>query len=130
MFAATFCTIVSGAVVERIKLIPFLIFCIFFVSFCYPVTGYWKWGTGWLDAMGFYDFAGSALVHSVGGWGALAGAILLAPRTSHLAPQSIALKTLSPFPVIICHWPPWGFSYCGSGGSVLMEDQFYLLIRE
>ena len=80
MFAATGATIVSGAVAERIKLNSFLIFVTLFVAICYPITGMWKWGGGWLDTHGFYDFAGSTLVHSVGGWGALAGAILLGPR--------------------------------------------------
>jgi len=73
MFAATAATIVSGAVAERIKLEAFLIFSTLFVALAYPIAGMWKWGAGWLDALGFYDFAGSTLVHSVGGWGALAG---------------------------------------------------------
>jgi len=74
MFAATAATIVSGAVAERVKLLPFLIFCVVFVSLVYPVVGSWKWGGGWLDGLDvpFYDLAGSTLVHSVGGWGALA----------------------------------------------------------
>jgi ammonium transporter, Amt family len=59
MFAATAATIVSGAVAERIKLGPFLVFSTVFVAVSYPITGYWKWGTGWLDGLGFYDFAGS-----------------------------------------------------------------------
>ena len=70
MFAATAATIVSGAVAERIKLHSFLIFTALYVALVYPIAGSWKWGGGWLDAMGFYDFAGSTLVHSVGGWGA------------------------------------------------------------
>ena len=77
MFAATGATIVSGAVAERIKLGPFLLFAVLFVSIVYPITGFWKWGAGWLDTLGFYDFAGSTLVHSVGGWAALAGIIVL-----------------------------------------------------
>jgi len=82
MFAATCCTIVSGAVAGRIKLSSFLIFAALFVGISYPITGSWKWGAGWLDSMdtGFYDFAGSTVVHSVGGWGALVMAILLGPR--------------------------------------------------
>ncbi|HKL22939.1 MAG TPA: hypothetical protein VJ904_14120, partial [Tichowtungia sp.] len=80
MFAATAATIVSGAVAERIKLPSFLIFSTIYVGLVYPVVGSWKWGAGWLDQMGFYDFAGSTLVHSVGGWGALASIILLGPR--------------------------------------------------
>ena len=80
MFAATAATIVSGAVAERIKLGSFLIFTTIYVAIIYTVAGSWKWGGGWLDGMGFYDFAGSTLVHSVGGWGALAGIIVLGPR--------------------------------------------------
>lgn len=123
MFAATCCTIVSGAVAERIKLVPFFIFCALFVSLSYPITGYWKWGAGWLDAKGFYDFAGSTLVHSVGGWGALAGAILLGPRVnkytkSGIKPipgHSIPMATIGVFLL----WFGWfGFN----GGSVLSAD--------
>lgn len=80
MFAATAATIVSGAVAERIKLPSFMVFATLFVGLVYPIAGSWKWGAGWLDAMGFYDFAGSTLVHSVGGWGALIGAAMLGPR--------------------------------------------------
>jgi Amt family ammonium transporter len=80
MFAATAATIVSGAVAERVKLGPFLIFCTLYVALIYPWVGSWKWGAGWLDARGFHDFAGSTLVHSVGGWGALAGIIVIGPR--------------------------------------------------
>ena len=82
MFAATCATIVSGAVAERIKLESYIIFTILFVAIAYPVIGSWKWGKGFLDMREtpFYDFAGSTLVHSVGGWGALAGVILLGPR--------------------------------------------------
>ena len=80
MFAATAATIVSGAVAERIKLGPFLVFSTIYVAAIYPIVGMWKWGGGWLDARGFHDFAGSTLVHSVGGWAALAGVMLLGPR--------------------------------------------------
>jgi Amt family ammonium transporter len=80
MFAATCATIVSGAVAERVKLGPFIVFSIIFVALVYPILGSWKWGNGWLAGKGFYDFAGSTLVHSVGGWGALAGIIVLGPR--------------------------------------------------
>ena len=75
MFAATCATIVSGAVAERIKLWSFMVFCTVFVGFVYTIGGSWKWGGGWLHAAGFHDFAGSTLVHSVGGWGALAGVL-------------------------------------------------------
>jgi ammonium transporter, Amt family len=123
MFAATCCTIVSGAVAERVKLVPFLIFCLLFVTISYPITGYWKWGAGWLDAKGFYDFAGSTIVHSVGGWGALAGAILLGPRLGKYTSKgikpipghSMPLATIGVFLL----WFGWfGFN----GGSVLSAD--------
>jgi Amt family ammonium transporter len=80
MFAATAATIVSGAVAERIKLSSFLIFSTVYVAIIYPVAGSWKWGAGWLDQLGFYDFAGSTLVHSVGGWAALVGEIIVGSR--------------------------------------------------
>ena len=62
---------------ERVKIGPFLIFSTIYVAIVYPIAGSWKWGAGWLDQMGFYDFAGSTLVHSVGGWAGLAGIIVL-----------------------------------------------------
>ncbi len=80
MFAATAATIVSGAVAERIKISSYLIFTFIFVGLLYPIAGSWKWGAGFLDELGFYDFAGSTLVHSVGGWGALAGIWLVGSR--------------------------------------------------
>jgi len=123
MFAATCCTIVSGAVAERIKLLPFLFFCLLFVSLSYPITGYWKWGAGWLDAKGFYDFAGSTLVHAVGGWGALAGAILLGPRTGKYGEKGIKPIPGHSMPLasvgVFLLWFGWfGFN----GGSVLSAD--------
>jgi len=123
MFAATCCTIVSGAVAERIKLVPFLIFCLLFVTISYPITGYWKWGAGWLDARGFYDFAGSTIVHSVGGWGALAGAILLGPRLGKYTTKGIKPIPGHSMPLaaigVFLLWFGWfGFN----GGSVLSAD--------
>jgi len=85
MFAATCATIVSGAVAGRVKLGPFLLFSIVFVGLIYPITGSWQWGGGWLADMGFADFAGSTLVHAVGGVGALVGAIILGPRIGKYA---------------------------------------------
>jgi len=123
MFAATAATIVSGAVAERIKLGPFLLFSILFVAISYPITGSWKWGYGWLNDAGFYDFAGSTLVHSVGGWGALAGVMILGPRLGKyvggkLRPipgHSMPLATIGVFLL----WLGWfGFN----GGSVLSAD--------
>lgn len=79
-FAGTAATIVSGAVAERIKFLSFLIFSLLLVAIVYPITGHWIWGGGWLADMGFYDFAGSTVVHSVGGWAALIGAWILGAR--------------------------------------------------
>jgi Amt family ammonium transporter len=123
MFAATAATIVSGAVAERIKLGSFLIFSTLFVAVSYPITGSWKWGYGWLNTLGFYDFAGSTLVHSVGGWGALAGVIVLGPRLGKykdgkvhpMLGHSLPLATIGVFLL----WLGWfGFN----GGSVLSAN--------
>jgi len=123
MFAATAATIVSGAVAERIKLGSFVWFALLFVSLCYPITGSWLWGGGWLAKLGFYDFAGSTLVHAVGGWGALMGAVFLGPRVgkytrSGIKPipgHSMPLATTGVFLL----WLGWfGFN----GGSVLSAD--------
>jgi len=123
MFAATAATIVSGAVAERIKLHSFLIFSVIFVGLVYPIVGSWKWGAGWLDGMGFYDFAGSTLVHSVGGWGALAGAMLLGPRLGKYGNGSIKAIPGHSMPLatigVFLLWLGWfGFN----GGSVLSAD--------
>lgn len=80
VFADTAATIFTGAVAERIKFIAFLIFSFLLIGISYPITGHWIWGGGWLSKLGFYDFAGSTVVHSVGGWAALVGAWLLGPR--------------------------------------------------
>jgi Amt family ammonium transporter len=126
MFAATAATIVSGAVAERVKFYPFLIFTVLFVGILYPITGSWQWGMGWLKTMEvpFYDFAGSSLVHSVGAWGALAGVILLGPRIGKYAADgsirvipghSLPLATIGVF-LLFLGW--FGFN----GGSVLSAD--------
>ncbi len=123
MFAATTATIVSGAVAERIKINSYLIFTILFVGLIYPVIGSWKWGYGFLDANGFYDFAGSTIVHSVGGWAALAGIIVLGPRigkyvngkVKDFPGSSVPLATMGVFLL----WFGWfGFN----GGSVLSAN--------
>ena len=121
VFCATTASIVSGTIAERIKLWPFLIFTLFLTGFIYPIVGSWEWGTGWLDAMGFSDFAGSTLVHSTGGWAALAGAIILGARAGKYGPNgevnpipgsSMPLATLGTFIL----WLGWfGFN----GGSQL-----------
>jgi Amt family ammonium transporter len=80
VFAGISATIVSGAVAERIKFLAFFLFSLFLAGIAYPITGHWIWGNGWLSDLGFWDFAGSTAVHSVGGWAALVGAVLLGPR--------------------------------------------------
>ncbi len=87
VFAGTAATIVSGAVAERIKFHSFVIFSLILVAFMYPVTGHWVWGGGFLGQEGFRDFAGSTVVHSVGGWAALSGAIILGPRLGKYLPD-------------------------------------------
>lgn len=81
VFVAATCSIVSGALAERIKLWAFLVFAVVLTGIIYPIQGSWTWGGGWLSEMGFSDFAGSTIVHSVGGWAALSGAIILGART-------------------------------------------------
>ncbi len=120
MFAATAATIVSGAVAERIKMSSYLIFTLIFVGFVYPVIGSWKWGKGFLEAMNFYDFAGSTIVHSVGGWGALAGIIVLGARKGKYIKGKVIDKPGSSVPLAVIGvfllWLGWfGFN----GGSVL-----------
>ncbi|MEM0947539.1 MAG: ammonium transporter [Pseudomonadota bacterium] len=120
MFVAATASIVSGVLAERIKLWPFLVFVVVLTGIMYPISGSWQWGGGWLSEMGFSDFAGSTIVHSVGGWAALAGAIILGPRLGkykdgqvHPMPGSnLALATLGTFIL----WLGWfGFN----GGSQL-----------
>ena len=124
MFCAATASIVSGALAERIKLWPFLIFTIILTALIYPIQASWKWGGGFLDGMGFQDFAGSTVVHSVGGWAALAGAIILGPRIGKYASDgkvvpiqgsNLPLATLGTFIL----WLGWfGFN----GGSQLYMD--------
>jgi Amt family ammonium transporter len=120
VFCATAASIVSGTLAERIKLWPFLIFCALLTGLIYPIAGAWKWGEGWLHARGFLDFAGSTIVHSVGGWAALVGAIVLGARlgkysggrTNPMPGSSMPLATLGTFIL----WLGWfGFN----GGSQL-----------
>ena len=87
VFCATAMSIVSGTIAERIKLIPFLIFAVILTGIIYPIQGSWTWGGGWLSEMGFSDFAGSTIVHSVGGWAALTGAIIIGPRLGKYGPN-------------------------------------------
>ena len=120
MFCAATASIVSGALAERIKLWPFLIFTVILTSIIYPLQASWKWGGGFLDEAGFLDFAGSTVVHSVGGWAALTGAIILGPRlgkykdgrVNPMPGSNLALATLGMFIL----WLGWfGFN----GGSQL-----------
>ncbi|MEB3274850.1 MAG: ammonium transporter [Prochlorothrix sp.] len=98
-FAGTAATIVSGAVAERIKFLDFLIFSLIITGIIYPISGGWTWNGGWLSEMGFTDFAGSTIVHSVGGWAALTGAIILGPRLGKYSedgtPQALPGHNLS-----------------------------------
>ncbi len=124
MFAATAATIVSGAVAERVKLSSFMIFVVLLVTIAYPITGSWQWGGGWLSDNSFYDFAGSSLVHGVGGFAALACVIILGPRKGKylkggrmrpIPGHSLPLATVGVFLL----WFGWfGFN----GGSVLSAD--------
>lgn len=123
MFAATAATIVSGAVAERVKLSSFMIYATVLVMFFYPVTGSWKWGGGWLQEMGFYDFAGSTLVHAFGGFAALAAILVLGPRRGKYTKDGVkpVLPHNLPFALtgVFCLFIGWfGFN----GGSVLSAD--------
>lgn len=123
MFAATAATIVSGAVAERVKLGSFLVFSAIYVALVYPFVGSWKWGGGWLADLGFHDFAGSTLVHSVGGWGALAGIMLLGPRLGKYVggkPKAIMGHNMPLVTIgVFLLWFGWfGFN----GGSVLSAN--------
>ena len=123
VFAATCATIVSGAVAERIKISAYFLFTIPFVGLIYPICGSWKWGGGFLDQMGFYDFAGSTIVHSIGGWGALAGIIMLGPRLGKYANGKVIDKPNSNISLgvigVFLLWIGW---YGFNGGSVLSAD--------
>jgi Amt family ammonium transporter len=123
MFAATAATIVSGAVAERIKLHSFLIFSTIYVMIVYPLVGSWVWGQGWLSDLNFHDFAGSTLVHSVGGWAALAGVIMVGPRLGKYVNGMIKPIMGHNMPLaaigVFLLWLGWfGFN----GGSVLSGD--------
>ena len=123
MFAATAATIVSGAVAERIKLASFLVFATVYVGLVYPFVGSWKWGGGWLQEMGFYDFAGSTLVHSVGGWAAVAGVFLLGPRLGKYVNGRIHPIPGHSLPLAVAGMFLLWFGWFGfNGGSVLSAD--------
>ena len=121
VFCGAACSIVSGCVAERIKLWSFLLFCAILCGIIYPIQGSWGWGGGWLSEMGFADYAGSTIVHSVGGWAALTGAIILGARkgkyskdgrVNPMPGSNIPMATLGTFIL----WMGW---YGFNGGSVL-----------
>ena len=125
MFAATAATIVSGAVAERMKILPFMIFTLIYVGLVYPIAGSWKWGGGFLDQLDtpFYDFAGSTLVHSVGGWAAIVAVCLLGARIGKFKNGKIQAIPGHNIPLatagVLILWLGWfGFN----GGSVLSAD--------
>ena len=124
MFAATAATIISGAVAERIKINSFILLAILYVTIVYPIVGSWHWGTGFFYDLGFYDFAGSTLVHSVGGWGALVVIYFLGARKGKFDENGNPLAiTGSNIPLsaagVLILWLGWfGFN----GGSVLSAD--------
>lgn len=124
VFAATAATIVSGAMAERTKFSTYLIYSAVITLVIYPISGHWVWGGGWLSSIGFHDFAGSTVVHSVGGWLALVGAAILGPRigkykngkTNAIPGQSLVLATLGVFIL----WLGWfGFN---PGSTVSFAD--------
>ncbi len=123
MFAATGATIVSGAVAERVKLPSFMLFATLLVGFAYPISGSWKWGGGWLDQRGFYDFAGSSVVHAFGGFAALACVMILGPRLGKYTADGIKPIVGHSMPLaaigVFLLWFGWfGFN----GGSALSAD--------
>ena len=120
MFCAATASIVSGALAERIKLWPFLLFTFILTAVIYPLQASWKWGGGFLDEMGFLDFAGSTVVHSVGGWAALAGALILGPRIGKYKDGKVVPMPGANLPIatlgVFILWLGWfGFN----GGSQL-----------
>ena len=126
-FAGTAATIVSGLVAERIKFGEFVLFALVLTAFIYPVAGSWKWNGGWLDQIGFIDFAGSSIVHSVGAWAGLVGAMLLGPRIGKYAdpdgsPQAIPGHNMSIATLgALILWIGW---YGFNPGSQLQMDQW------
>ena len=137
VFVATTASIVSGTLAERIKLWPFLIYTVVLTGLIYPIQGSWQWGGGWLSEMGFADFAGSTLVHSTGGWAALAGALILGPRigkfgkdgkVTPMPGSNLPLATLGTFIL----WMGWfGFNggsqlAMGTGADVIAITNIYI----
>ncbi|MFI3258645.1 MAG: ammonium transporter [Rikenellaceae bacterium] len=135
MFCATAATIVSGAVAERTKFSSYLIYSVFIFAVIYPVSGHWSWGGGWLADMGFNDFAGSAIVHSVGGWLALVGAWVVGPRIgkykngkAHAIPgHNLTIAALGVF-ILWFGWfgfnPGSQLAACGTADSLAISQVF------
>ena len=129
MFCATAATIVSGAMAERTKFHSYLVYCVVISALVYPISGHWAWGGGWLSELGFHDFAGSAVVHSLGGWLAFAGAALVGPRLGKygsdgkpraIPGHSLALSTIGVFLL----WIGWfGFNPGSTVGIATKENQ-------
>lgn len=128
MFCATTATIVSGAVAERTRFSAYFVYCISISAIVYPISGHWTWGGGWLAEIGFHDFAGSAVVHSLGGWLALVGAMVVGPRigkykngTAHpILGHNLTLATLGVFIL----WIGWfGFNPGSTTGIATVEAQ-------
>ena len=127
VFVATTASIISGTMAERVKLWSFLLFTAFLAGAIYPIVGAWTWGGGWLSEMGFQDFAGSTIVHSTGGWAALAGALIVGPRMGkYRADGSIKVTPPSNVPIVTLGvfilWLGWfgfnGGSQLALGGAV------------
>jgi Amt family ammonium transporter len=128
VFAATSATIVSGAVAERTQFKSYLIYTVFISAFIYPISGHWIWGGGWLAQLGFHDFAGSTAVHSVGGWAALMGALVIGPRIGKYIPGKGGKVTVKAFPghnipyaclgVFILWFAWYGFNSASTGSAL------------
>jgi ammonium transporter, Amt family len=130
VFAGTAATIVSGAIAERLKFVAFLVFSFLLIGFAYPVTGHWIWGKGWLSDLKFWDFAGSTVVHSVGGWAGLMGTFLLGPRLgkyqddAHTGKPNNSSPDRSSFGRKIAALPAHNLSIAALGGLILWLGWF------
>ena len=103
VFVATAASIVSGAIAERIKMWAFFAFTLILTAFIYPIVGSWHWGQGWLFEAGFVDFAGSTIVHTTGGWAALAGLLIIGPRLGKFRKDG-SVKSTPPSNVLVVTW--------------------------
>ena len=141
MFVATASTIISGAVAERLKFVGYLLITTFSTGIIYPIVGHWAWSSGflgeamnkgWLVAQGFVDFAGSSIVHSVGGWIALAGIITLGPRVGRFSKENKGRFTGSSFPLAVLGtlilWFGW-FGFNGGSNGALDDSVALILIN-